>query len=416
VVCQDGPEIDNLMNWIEEGTVPEWIAWVIKQSREPYQIFETAAREWNMGLSTSLAPSFAMGVATRGLGEQSNVFMVHYNRPEADRPGVVYSRYVAGDKWLGDFYHATDRSMSRNFNEEGDFWGVQNGPRAIGLYKPPSLHYQKSAKAVFIFTRRESVDEIWVEDRRIENLPAEIAPGETVVVGSGEVYVAIRPLTLTDLGRDAPILLTERAGDLVLELYNYKGPKKSFWELEWPGGFFKGHPQCGFYSEVAERSEYESGKEFATVIAEGQLIDKASPPFTYTGRESRPWSVEYTREGQTVGIEVDLMDWELLRRWNQGGDLDWPMLESPFMRQNASGKVQVGDTTLTCGKDPAWLYSDPKNELYVVGYHGEPAPLRLRVPGGTVEVEEMTTGTVVWNRGEVKLESLDPTAWPKIVQ
>ncbi|MCA9442400.1 MAG: hypothetical protein KC964_16475, partial [Candidatus Omnitrophica bacterium] len=416
VACEDSPERNNLLNWIEEGVVPQWIGAVLDRPKGSYQIFETAARDWNMGLSTYLTPRFAMGVATRGLGEQSNVFMIHANRPESDKPGVVYSRYVVGDKWLGDFYHATDRSMSRNFNEEGDFWGVQNGPRAIGLYKPPALHYQKSAKAVLIWTRRDLIDETWAGDRKVEELPAEVEPGETVVVRIGKAYVGVRPLTFTDLGRNARIRLVEKAGDLVLELPNYQGPKKAFWELEWPGGFFKGHPQCGFYSEVSSVSDYPSGKEFAVKISEGTLTEKTDPPITYSGKESRLWSVDYTRDGQTVGIEVDLMTWTLLRRWTEEGDLGWPMLESPFMRQSASGEIQVGGATLTCGKHPAWLYADSDLELYAVGYLGETAPLSLNLPNGTIRVEAMSAGTLVWNRGKVEIESIDPGVQWKMIQ
>ena len=64
---------------------------------------------------------------------------------------------MLNDKWLGDFYHATDRTKSRNLVEEGLFYGVQQGPRAIGLYTPRELeilkgssnaeyHYNGSAK------------------------------------------------------------------------------------------------------------------------------------------------------------------------------------------------------------------------------------------------------------------------------
>ena len=88
--------------------------------------------------------------------------MVHYARKGADCPGVVYSRYLLDDKWLGDFYHATDRTKSRNLIEEGQFYGVQSGPRAIGLYTPRQLGVISSAKLALIWTQRALADEIWV--------------------------------------------------------------------------------------------------------------------------------------------------------------------------------------------------------------------------------------------------------------
>ena len=76
------------------------------------------------------------------------------------------------------------------------------------------------------------------------------------------------------------------------------------------------------------------------------------------------------------------------------------MLESPIARQNATGRVEVGDAVLECGQGPAWLFASPATGRYVAGYHGQqPAPLTLTVPGGRVEVPEMGIGTVVWDRG-----------------
>ena len=38
--------------------------------------------------------------------------------------------------------------------------------------------------------------------------------------------------------------LVEIDGDLALELYNYLGPAKTFWELANPGAFYRGMPRC----------------------------------------------------------------------------------------------------------------------------------------------------------------------------
>ena len=60
---------------------------------------------------------------------------------------MVYTRYLLNDKWLGDSYHATDRTRSRNLIDEGQFFGAQDGPRAIGVYTPANLGDCVSAKA-----------------------------------------------------------------------------------------------------------------------------------------------------------------------------------------------------------------------------------------------------------------------------
>ena len=407
VVCETAPEIEMMQRWIADGALPAWVADVLAQRPAAFEVIETAFAERDMSITTYHSPSFALGVSTKEFSDQSDVLMVHYVRSGAERTGVVYSRYLTDDKWLGDFYHATDRTKSRNLIDEGLFYGVQQGARAIGLYTPNDLGNVSSAKAALIWTERDLVDEIWIGDRRVETLPAGVSPGEIVVVGSGDALVAVWPLTRTDLGRDAPIRLAEIQGDLVLEFYNYLGPQKSFWELNWPGAFYKGRPRCGIYVEVTERSAYPDGLAFAQAVAGGTLDDVAALPFTYQGEGERLWSVAYTRDGQALGIEIDLMAWALKRRWTHEGDLGWPMLQSPVAQETHAGHVALGGATLTCGPEAAWLFASPSTGRWVAAYHGlQPAPLTLTVPDGSVEIAAMGTGTLVWDNGQVAVEAI----------
>ena len=414
VIGETGAEVHRLEQWIANGTLPGWIEDVLKHRPDKFQVTETAYSPRNLGITTYHSPSFALGTSvTAGMGGQSNVMIAHYHREGSERPGVLYSRYLINDKWMGDFYHATDRTKSRNLVEEGRFYGVQQGARVIGLYAPSGLRLVSSAKAALIWTQRELVDEIWVGDRRVSELPAEVAQDEIVVIGSGGTLMAVRPLARTDLGYQAPIRLVEIAGDLVLEIYNYLGPQKAFWEMEWPGAFYKGQPQCGFYLEAAERSEYSDGASFAAAVKRGVLKDITDDPFVYRGEKERLWSVEYSRDGETLGLEVDLMEWELKRRWTQDGAIGWPMLFSPVARETMNGEVTVGNAILNCGKAAAWLFASPETKLWAAAYHGlAAAPVTLTVPDGKVEIEEMGMGTIVWDDGVVNIEAIDLKGTP----
>jgi hypothetical protein len=238
-----------------------------------------------------------------------------------------------------------------------------------------------------------------------------------VVVGSGETLTAIHPLGHTDLGRSAPIRLVEKTDDLVLEIYNYLGPEKTFWEMNWPGAFYKGQPQCGFYLEIAERTDYTNGRAFGQAVANGALVGESQPPFVYAGDQERLWTVEYERDGKTLGIEIDLMAWRCKRRWTQDGVLGWPMLDSPTAKETRSGQIKIGQATLDAGPEAAWLFACPDRECYVAAYHGlRPAPLTLTVPDGQVEIEAMGTGTVIWNNGEVTIEAVELRGKPKITR
>ncbi|MBT5329533.1 MAG: hypothetical protein HOL51_25780, partial [Gemmatimonadetes bacterium] len=204
--------------------------------------------------------------------------------------------------------------------------------------------------------------------------------------------------------------LVELDGHLALEMYNYTGPAKTFWEMAQPGSFYQGQPRCGFYCELAERTDYVSGADFAAKVASGTLVDEAVPPATYVAGGERALRVEYVRDDRVLGIEVDLFEWSLKRRWTQDGPLGWPMHESPYARQSASGQVAIGGATLTCDKGPIWLCACPGGKRYIAAYSGpEMTSLRLQVPGDVVELAEMGAGIVVWDEGEVTVEAIRPS-------
>ena len=407
VVGETPPEAEMFRGWLEDGTLPRWQEGLLARGPLPRTVEETAGAYSEFVFSTYHSRSFAVGVTSQAAGGQPNVCLVQYARPGAERPGVLYTRYLVNDKWLGDTYHATDRTRSRNLVDEGEFVGVQDGPRAIGFYTPGKMATCSSAKAALIWTDRSLVEEIWVGDRRVESLPAKVEPGQVVVVGSGGAYQAGLPLTGTDLHLGAPLRLVEIHGDLVLELTNYRGPEKRFWELGWPGAFFQGRPQCGFYLEVAERDAYPSGKAFGRAVASGTVVEHTDPPFTYAADKGRLWRAEYAREGRSLSLAVDLMTWQVKERRRNGEEIGKPMLASPMAVEARGGVLDLCGAALRCGPEAAWLYADPEANIWAAGYHGqEPCPLRLTVPGGSVTVEAMGTGTVVWQAGTVTVEAV----------
>jgi hypothetical protein len=408
---------DDVRLWLEAEQLPSWIGDLLQRPDVPQQIDETAHGEEPVALSTYHSPSFSLGVASCELKTQevifialqSSVFHAQYRRPQSERCGVLFSRYILDDQWLS-FQTTPSREPGQVVPEEGHFYGVHDQGRAIGLYAPRNLDAwtrRTSAKAVLLWTEIEQVDEIWIGQNKVDSLPAMVPHGEVIVVGSGALWTAALPLELTDLGGGAPIRLVELDGHLALEMYNYTGPAKTFWEMAKPGSFYQGQPRCGFYTELAERTDYASGADFSAQVTSGTLVDEAAPPATYSAGDERPLRVEYSRGDDVLGIEVDLYEWSLKRRWTQQGPLGWPMLESPYARQSASGKVSIGGATLTCDKGPVWLCCLPGGGKFVAAYSGsETASLRLEVPGDVIEIAAMGTGIVIWNEGKVEIEAI----------
>ncbi|MBX3012786.1 MAG: hypothetical protein KF832_14820 [Caldilineaceae bacterium] len=401
VVCETPPERELLQSWLADGIVPAWVAELVDTAPAAFQVTETAERDRKVALTTYHTPAWVLGTATSSVNPQANVCMAHYRRPQADRPGVLYTRYITDDKWFGDAYHATDRTKTRNLPDEGDFFSVQAGNRMIGVYGPQNFRHGRSAKAVLIWTQRPQIDEIWVGATKVTALPHVVEPGQVVVIGSGDIYMAVRPLTVTPLGKDTPVQLVERAGDLVLECYNYRGPEKRFWEMGWPGAFYQGKPIVAFYLELSERTAEEDGQAFGARVASGLFTEHADPPFTYAAAGERNYAASYARDGEEIGLLVDRMNWQLKRRWTATGDLGWPPLAAPLAQQTTADQVAVGEAALTSTHGPLWVAALPASPQYLLGYLGlQPATLTLTTPQGTTTIEVPDAITLLWRDGQ----------------
>jgi len=353
------------------------------------------------------------------------VFLVHGTQHGASLPALVHSKYLVDSP--EDLPHTDAIAKSRYVFEQGKFYGVQAGTRAIALYAPRILEHPgsvapaiqnrfRSAKVIVEFARRAGGSRVWAGSELVDQFPRDLAEGTVVVAECGQALVAIRPLSRDDLGFDAPLRLVEQEDRLVLEMYNYLGPETVFWDLDRESRFFQGKPRAGFYAEVARASEYPDGAAFARAVAAGDLQDAAEPPVTsYHDSTERLWTVAYSRGEERLGISIDLIHWALKRRWNQDGDMGWPLLESSLARQTTTGWVEVGGATITCGEAPAWLVSLPDAGYYVAGYHGDPAPFELRTPLGTVSLEQMGSGTVTWCDRDVTIDAIH-AGMPKITK
>ena len=418
LVFQTAPESSTFSQMLAQGKIPAWLEAVLNQRATPMMVEETSDAEAGVAISSYLDADYSIGVATQELATQSNrfisnqanVFSIHYTRDGQATPGVVFSRYLINDKWLGDFRTTPSRASDGVFRDEGSFRGVLAGSRAIGLYTSRELDAWSrcfSAKAVLIWNQANDVDALWIDGSHIQDFPVNLPEGSTIVVACGNVYIVVRPLARRRLGLNAPVRMVEHRGSLVLEMYNYLGPEKTFWELANPGAFFQGYVHNGFYVEVAARSRYADGKAVFNAFKRGRLKEQVDDARTFDGENSRPWSVAYQGGDHELGIEVDLMRWRIQRRWTHDGDRGLPMLASPLARESRSGVIKVGHATLRCGEEAAWLVGLPQAELWVAAYHGpQRSPLTLEVPDGLIQIARIGAGLVVWDKGHVTVDAI----------
>ena len=418
------PEARAFSRLIADGALPAWLESALSHRPTPMMATETSDARAGTVISSYLDPAFSLGLASqelatqsnRFISNQSNVFAIHYRRGPRATPGVVFSRYLINDKWLGDYRTTPSRANDRVFRDEGSFRGVHAGSRAIGLYTSRELDAWSrcaSAKAALIWDRAEDVDEIWINGALVKDLPVDAPEPSLIVVGCGDVYIVIRPLERTKLGVEAPLRIVERRGSLAIEMYNYLGPAKTFWELANPGAFFQGCVRNGFYAEVVARAQFDSGRALHEACADGKLREALDAARTFDGENQRNWTVSYSDGERNLGIEVDLMRWRIQRRWVDGAALGFPMLASPIAIQNRRGDIELGEARLRCGKASAWLLAMPQVDLWVCAYHGpEAAALSLELPAGRVDIERLEAGLVVWDQGQVSVDAIGLSAEP----
>jgi len=410
---EKSPHRGDIEKWIERGDMPEWIRHALDRQPEVMEIHETPLSAMDATISTQHTPSYSFGVATREYPYQANILFAYSTYPDSDRPGIIFSRFLTDDKWLGDFWHASDRSMSRHLLEEGHFRGVQNQGSAIGAYtlavpftgrKPSPV---SAVKGTIAWTEHERIKEVRIGDTVVDSFPAEVPDGETVFVVSGNTYSAVRPIERSRVSGDTSARLAIKGTDLVLDMNSYKGETAEHDDLHEQAG---GRLYCAYYFEIAERSEYADVQAFADRVRSGAIAT------TVSGfGKSAVLSISYVREDHELGIEIGADKWETKRRWNEAGDLGYPMMESSVARQNRTGRVTVGDVSLSCGPEAGWLFAPPGTNTVVAGYHGlKPAPLTLTLPNGKVEIESMSTGTIVWKDGRVSVDAIDLSGSPLV--
>ncbi|HVG97220.1 MAG TPA: hypothetical protein VNK05_09985 [Chloroflexota bacterium] len=404
-------ELASTEHWLPDA-VRGWLAG--RPGPDPlaaYEVRETANRAEGADLTTYFTPSYALGTASRtyGIGQddyyiehQANHLLLHYRRAGEPSWGMVYSRYVVNDRHRGTLSAAPDRPATANFYDQGNFAAVQQRGKAVALYALlPQPEPVASLKTVVVFPPVAALDEVWVDGRRVPKgaLPRPVRLGEWVVVADGDVYIGVRPLEPSRLGREAPLVL-ERGpqGELWLSVYNYRGPAKRFWDYaSLRGAFWRGNLRAGFALEVAERRAYRSPAALFDHLRRAVIRDAVAP----TAASPALRTVTFTSGTDTLQLLYDLWSTAPGERRLGGEVYDPPALASPLAVQGSSGRLAVGQATLETAPQPVWLIAredDAATRSWTaVNPTDRPTPLRLETPLGVLTAERWGLGRLEWH-------------------
>jgi hypothetical protein len=377
---------------------PAYVQGWLREKRFPFECTETADREGGLDITTCMAEGWALGTASRSYTVGAppepwpmfNSTLLHFRRDRDPGYGALYARYVIDDAGAGDADRAAD------FPDGGRHVAAQSRNRAIVAYGlVPRLRPLRSAKlSVRIFGVDEASD-VWCGGERVTRFPAAVEPGEAVVVAEGDACIALVPLEPSDMGSGAPVELRIDDGQLVLDIYNYLGPAKSFWEHRSQAGpFYRGNVRNAFALEVASRSEFADVDAFRRHIGEARIADSVEEDYA---RE-----IVYASDGGSVSLRYSLWDMSVLERRYDGVPFASAMGRAGaadgsgmLWLQSRDSLIELGGAKLLAGRTPKWLAADPEARRYAFANPSdEVAPVWLETPRSVVECDAFGFGRI----------------------
>ncbi|NQT87915.1 hypothetical protein HQ560_14200, partial [bacterium] len=185
-------------------------------------------------------------------------------------------------------------------SRQGEYRTYQHGNKLIMLARPNvGLMTQKKEEitsiqctaALFNYEAPKPTWKIYIDDRKVDALPATAKYGQAIAIHDGVAYLAIRPIPTDDLGRNAQITLERGAPQepayhghvniqpaLLVNAYLYRVGDDVMRELEGDEvGFGRAAlealkiTQTGFIVEMGDEKEYGSFAEFQKHIRRTQL-------------------------------------------------------------------------------------------------------------------------------------------------
>jgi hypothetical protein len=263
--------------------IPDDALAALHAKRWPHDVRESADPARGVEIVTHMTASYALGTATRSytVGEPPeqwpapNGLLLHIRRDAPPGYGVLTARYVLDGHAPGTAMHTSDRTQE-DWWDEGQFVAAQEGNRAVIAYGLlPRLRPLRSAALVVRLlgaagARLHAGDRDVADGERVR-----IEPAARICIAAGDAYVALIPLRPDDMGSGAAVTLAREGEALTLEIENYRGPAKQFWEYRSLGGpFFQRNVRNAVIIEVAERGRYAGFDAFVAHVQDAAIHDE----------------------------------------------------------------------------------------------------------------------------------------------
>jgi hypothetical protein len=393
----------------EEGFVPVALAtphcpdYVQKFLRErvyPFAARETPDAARGLDITTHMAADYVLGTASRSYAvgappepwPQFSSMHLYFRREGAPGYGALYSRYAVDESVPGPDGHPGDDHF-----DVGQHVAAQRGNLAIVAYGlTPRVRPSSRCRLSVRLLGADGGDEFWIGERRVESWPAPVEAGERVVIAAGSVLVTLVPLAPSDMGHGAPIVLAhDERGVVSLDIYNYNGSAKSFWEHRSQAGpFFKGNVRNAFAIEVASRRDYADVESWRRRAAQLQVSDAVDERYRRT--------IVCAAADGSLSMTYSLWDMGLIERRVDGDIVAPPMSrvgapsgEGPQLLVSRQASFEIAGLSVASDASAKWVFANDDARRYVIVHASDdPAPLRLGTTDTAIECGAFSFGRI----------------------
>jgi hypothetical protein len=263
--------------------------------------FEFPARSGS--LSTYMTEDYALGVMTDEFrtGIFTDSFHILYRRRQVQTQediSTAFCHYIINDKKYGGTINYSGLGSQRTnwkdgLLDEGRKIGLHHDRTAMMLYKPKLGMETKVTSlklSIHLPGRYGDVEQIWLGDRRLENLEGASVEPCPVFVKDGPVYMAYFPLLFTNHGREHAVKVDKWNNCISVSFYNYEGPERDFAKR---GYLLTGN---GFIAEVRSEAEVGSFENFRSMFTNVKITDE----WSYGTNITRMRRTKYERDELTM--------------------------------------------------------------------------------------------------------------------
>jgi hypothetical protein len=252
-------------------------------------------------LSVYMLPEFGVGTATRAMCGQSDVFHATWATGKTGASPLagirsIYPRYIMNNK-LDEFL--STRQYPVNINDDGRGIAVQDHELSLLAYSANDLitaGITRMELAILLPVWFNDVDEIYVGDDKLKSDRLSMAEQCPVYIRDGEIYLAIKPLSGSNLGRKYAMELRRYPAFRTLSLINYEGAPRDF-----DPAFLR---QCrtGAAFIIGAKADFGDFSAFRKEAADIKLSDAIYEPQRTVKASWRQRQIEFMSELQSEEI------------------------------------------------------------------------------------------------------------------